>query len=972
MQKIHTVYSALRHSHALLPAIGLAFLVGCTGPTHEHREKGKDEIASPVSDSSNVFVSPNDARDYRTLTLDNGIDVLLVSDPNVEKSAAALSVGVGLLSDPMDYQGMAHYLEHMLFLGTEKFPEPDGYGEYIQQNGGSNNAYTWLDVTNYMFEIKNSAYEDALDRFSDFFKTPLLDPDYIEKEKSAVNAEWSMRRELDYFGMYKLSRSLMGDHPANRFLIGNLESLADKEDSSLHRATVDFYQQYYSANLMKVAMVSDRSLDDMTSFARTYFGDIPNKKIAQPTVTTEIDFSQAAGRLIHYVPQEDQRILQLDFIIDANVEQFRVKPSQYLSYIIGSEMPNTPAVRLKELGWASALNVSSSPDQFGNYGVFSVSVDLTEEGMKHREAITNLVLGYLDVLKEQGVDDRYAAEFATSLNNQFRFLEKVNDFSYVSALAGAMQDYPSQHAVDANYRFEGFDADAVNAVLEQLIPERLLVWYVSKDEPANEEMHFYAGRYSIEPLELATPSERVAAVNQYALALPALNTLLPESFDVAHASPTPQKVIDQPNLEIWLQGSEVYGAQPKGFTQIYLNTVSREQGAEFAVLQSLWSDLYRMRQTTVFTEASIAGMNASVSNSHGLKLTFSGFTDKQSELIEIALKGLAFKPTEEELAQAVDRFARGLENSKRAFPVRQLRPALSRLTESGRYSPESLKAALEDVDLARLNAFVDDELRSAYARIYMFGNYSEASVQAVAAIVDDALPNRTAGEYVRASVYKPSRGQTLVAQSDLPVEDLGMLYLFAAPTDGFENIARGEILGSHLANRAFNQLRTEEQLGYAAGGFATQVGDHPYIGFYIQTPVKAPVAMLERFDAFRAEYREILAELGEEEFELIKAGLLTNLTEPPKNLAEEAGPFISDWNKERYAFDSRAKLIAAAQAVTLADIRDYYDNTVMVEDGARLLVQLRGRAFADQPFATLPNATIVESIEDFHATMPRQ
>ena len=72
----------------------------------------------------------------------------------------------------------------------------------------------------------------------------------------------------------------------------------------------------------------------------------------------------------------------------------------------------------------------------------------------------------------------------------------------------------------------------MNAVLEQLIPERLLVWYVSKDEPANKEMHFYAGRYSIESLELATPSERVAAVNQYALALPALNTLLPESFDI--------------------------------------------------------------------------------------------------------------------------------------------------------------------------------------------------------------------------------------------------------------------------------------------------------------------------------------------------------------------------------------------------------------------------------------------------------
>ena len=171
MQKVHNLYSALRHSYALLPAIGLVFLVGCSGPAHEQREKGEGEIASPISDSSKVFVSPNDARDYRTLTLDNGIEVLLVSDPNVEKSAAALSVGVGLLSDPMDYQGMAHYLEHTALLGhLRNSREPDGYGEYIQQNGGSNNAYTWLDVTNYMFEIKNSAYEDALDRFSDFFQ----------------------------------------------------------------------------------------------------------------------------------------------------------------------------------------------------------------------------------------------------------------------------------------------------------------------------------------------------------------------------------------------------------------------------------------------------------------------------------------------------------------------------------------------------------------------------------------------------------------------------------------------------------------------------------------------------------------------------------------------------------------------------------------------------------------------------------
>lgn len=959
--------SYFAQARAALGILSLGVLLAACGGSDSEGQESAQSVSQP-----DVVVSPNDSRQYQTLTLDNGIEVLLVSDPAVEKSAAALSVGVGLLFDPMAYQGMAHYLEHMLFLGTQKYPESDGYMAFIQENGGANNAYTWLDITNYMFEVKNSAYDSAIDRFAHFFKTPLLDPEYIEKEKSAVNAEWSMRREMDFFGMYKLSRSLMGEHPANRFLIGNLETLADEQDSTLHEATKAFYAQYYSANLMKVAMVSDRSLPEMAALAEANFGDIVNKNIPAPKVTTAIDFEQAAGKLIHYVPQEDQRMVQIDFIIDGNVDEFRVKPNQYLSYIMGSEMPNTPATVLKGLGWASSLMVSSEADQFGNYGVFSISVDLTEAGMAHRDTIVNMLFGYIDQLKAEGVDDRYAAEFKTSLDNQFQFLEKVNDFAYVSQLAGAMQDYPSKHAIDAPFRFEGFDKAAVDRVLNQLTPERAQVWYVSKDEPADQAMHFYSGKYRVKPLAVAPSSQRLALVEQYGLAMPALNTLLPESFAVAHASAQPTRVIEEPGLEIWLQGSDVYREQPKGFTQIYLNTASREAGPASVVLQSLWTDLYNLRQATLFTEASIAGMNASVSGSHGLKLNFSGFTDKQDELVAKALAALRFTPTEDELAQAIDRFKRGLENSKRSFPVRQLRPALNRLTMSGNYSEQALLDALQGLTVASFSNYVNDELTKAYVRAYLFGNYSADTAGNLAAVINEALPNRSGEEYIRPAMYAPQPGKSVVLQQDLPVEDLGMIYLFAAPEASVENIARGEVLGAHLANRAFNRLRTEEQLGYAAGGLATLVGDHPFLGFYIQTPVKAPVAMLERFEAFKQEYQANLAELTAEEFERIKAGVLTNLTEPPKNLSEEARPFVADWIKERYNFNSRAKLIAAVEAVSIDDIRAYYNATVMAEMPSKVLVQLRGRAFANEPFAEIEGATVVDDIASFHKVMATQ
>ena len=74
--------------------------------------------------------------------------------------------------------------------------------------------------------------------------------------------------------------------------------------------------------------------------------------------------------------------------------------------------------------------------------------------------------------------------------------------------------------------------------------------------------------------------------------------------------------------------------------------------------------------------------------------------------------------------------------------------------------------------------------------------------------------------------------------------------------------------------------------------------------------------MLDRFNAYTLEYRNELANLSEDSFEKFKAGVLTSLTEPPKNLSAEAGPFASDWAIENYDFDSRDELIAAVEAAT--------------------------------------------------------
>ncbi len=953
----------------LSSAISLALLGGCSTQTTA------PEPANQVQQTQAAVVkSPNDDREYKVITLPNQLEVMLVSDPSTEKSAASLSVGVGLLQDPMTQQGMAHYLEHMLFLGTEDYPDTKGYSAFMTANGGAQNAYTWLDITNYMFSVNNDAVDKALDRFSDFFKAPMLYPEYTDKEKNAVNAEWSMRREMDFFGQFKLARNLLGDHPANRFLIGNLESLGDKEGSQLHAETVAFYERYYSANIMKVALIGNKSLAELEELARKHFSEIENQEIADPEVTASIDFAEVGGKRIHYVPNQDVKQLRLEFIIDDNSDDYAVKPNQFISYLIGSEMPGTPAYLLKNSGMISSLNASASPTYYGNYGTLSIDVNLTDAGMQNREMITAMLLQYIELIKAEGVDEKYYNEIKTSLDNQFRFLEKSDEFGYVSNLAEAMQNVPAEMAIAAPFHYERFDADAIRDVLAQLTPERLRVWYVSKQEPHDSELHYYDGKYQVVDISAEEQASWTHALN-VPMQLPAVNNMLPENFDIVAETQRdkPEVVVEQDGIQAWHYPSKDFADQPRGWLNIHMNYPPALASAEADVLLALWRDLYSLQQSALATEAGIAGMNMSLSAGTGLTLSLGGFTDKQAVLLEKALAGLVVDVDEQGFAQAVDRYVRALQNQGKQFPFYQAFGAYNKLIREGNFNNQTLVTTAQALQPSDLKNFMAEFLQANHTRIFAFGNYNQAALENVVSKVADALPeDRKNFAYHRAAFWRPQAGKTLVWQEDIDVADVGLIDVKVNPTPGYATYAAATVLKDHFSNVAFDRLRTEEQLAYAVGGTATRLDDYTGFAMYIQTPVKDAAAMQARFDTFREEYAAVLAELTEEEFAQLKASTLVTLKEPPKNMSEEASPLISDWYREDFDFDSKQRLIAEVEQVTLEDVQAFYEQTMLNPEAARINVQMRGTKFAEQPFANFDEQTQIESLAEFHKAMEKQ
>ncbi|CDJ26859.1 insulysin, putative [Eimeria mitis] len=210
---------------------------------------------SAIGALANDVLKPEaDYRDFRHYQLSNGMHAIAVHHPRSNEAGFAVAANTGSLYDPEDVPGLAHFLEHMLFLGTSKYPEPESYDSFLTQNGGANNAYTDEEKTVFFNKVTDSAFEEALDRFAEFFKSPLFNRKYEEKEVNAIDAEHQKNIPNDDERAWYTIRSL-AKGPMSRFATGNSETLSANPKAKgidLVDRLRDFHSMYYCGSNMEI------------------------------------------------------------------------------------------------------------------------------------------------------------------------------------------------------------------------------------------------------------------------------------------------------------------------------------------------------------------------------------------------------------------------------------------------------------------------------------------------------------------------------------------------------------------------------------------------------------------------------------------------------------------------------------------------------------------------------------------------
>ncbi|MEM7217217.1 MAG: insulinase family protein [Pseudomonadota bacterium] len=856
-------------------------------------------------DEGAVEKSPNDDRDYLVITLDNGLRTLLVSDPKTDKAAAALAVLRGSFDEPVERPGLAHFLEHMLFIGTAKYPEIDGYQQFLSTHGGSSNAYTAGDHTNYFFDVQHDYLPEALDRFAQFFISPLFDPAYVEREKNAVNSEYQLQLKDDGWRGFSARKATMNpDHPGSRFNIGSLDTLA----GDVQRDLLAWFQANYSADQMNLVVFGRESLAELEALTRERFADVKNHNIGPRTPLPPVMLSKDLPSRLSYQTQKDSRDLSYTWPVPSLDPHYRVKPGNYIANLLGHEGTGSLYDLLSQRGWVESLGASGQ--SFDDTNAFiSIDMQLTEAGYEKIDAITEAVFDAIQALRDDGVDRWRFEEQAALAELAFRFREQGSAQRFASGMAPLLAKYPAGELLTGQALMQRFDADLIRRYLDALTPENLSITLAAKNVPTDEVERWFKVPYKVEPLPVAlddAPTE--------GLALPVQNPYIAQRLElVADADAQPTLAVNRPGIELWRATDASFGT-PRATLLLRLATRDGNATSADRVRAVLYARLVQDELNATLYPAQLAGLGYQVAgNGAGFTLEIAGYNDKQVLLLERLLTTLTTLEIDSARFELMrEQLATDWRNFKSERPYTQAWARLSVLLNSQRFAPGTLAAEIERVTVPDLTRWRDEKLAAVGVAGLVHGNVRGARIEEIAAELTArlSLAPIAAAEPAIASIDAP-----LVETVSVDHDDSATVLYVQGDAANIAEQARMGFAAQLIRSPYFTALRTEQQLGYVVAATNGRQHKTPGVAFIVQSPVASNAKVKAATQTFLADYAKELKAMPTEAFAAARGGYLSQLRDRDKNQYERSQRLWGNLLLDVKSFDHREQIARAVEAL---------------------------------------------------------
>ena len=335
--------------------------------------------------------------------LDNGMKILIKPDHRAPVVVAQVWYRIGSSYEPDGITGVSHVLEHMMFKGTEKYPNGD-FNRIIAENGGKDNAFTGRDYTAYFQTLEKSRLEVSMELESDRMRGMLLDKDEFAKELQVVIEERRMRTEdkAESKVYEKFNEAAFPGHPYGRPIIGWMRDLKDLQVTDLHQ----WYQRFYSPANAILVIVGDVDPAEVITMAKKYYGPIKSSKVETPELH-KVAQQTATKRISIKAPANVPYVI-LGFHVPAVADKPELDWEPYALEVMSAILDGGSAARFSDQlvrGQEVATAVGTSYNPFSRLAGYFL-IDGNPARDKDVEQLEKAVLEQIDELKENAVSDR--------------------------------------------------------------------------------------------------------------------------------------------------------------------------------------------------------------------------------------------------------------------------------------------------------------------------------------------------------------------------------------------------------------------------------------------------------------------------------------------------------------------------------------------------------------------------------------
>ncbi|XP_039498699.1 nardilysin [Drosophila santomea] len=913
-------------------------------------ESSSDKSCECESTSSSVTSSSDSSS---STSSDTGSSVESGSEEGDEKLAAcALLIDYGSFAEPTKYQGLAHFLEHMIFMGSEKYPEENIFDAHIKKCGGFSNANTDCEETLFYFEVAEKHLDSSLDYFTALMKAPLMKQEAMQRERSAVDSEFQQILQDDETRRDQLLASLATKgFPHGTFAWGNMKSLKENvDDAELQKILHEIRKEHYGANRMYVCLQARLPIDELESLVVRHFSDVPHNEVKAPDLSSfnyRDAFKPEFHEQVFFVkPVENECKLELTWVLPNVRQYYRSKPDQFLSYLLGYEGRGSLCAYLRRRLWALHLIAGIEENGFdlnSMYALFNVCIYLTDEGFKNLDEVLAATFAYVKLFTNCGSMKEVYEEQQRIEETGFRFQAQRPAFDNVQELVLNSKYFPPKDILTGKELYYEYNEEHLKELISHLNEMKFNLMVTSRNKydgvsAYDQTEEWFGTEYATIPMPEKWRKLWEDSKPLPELFLPEPNKFVTEDFTLFWHSmgkpevpDAPKKLLKTDTCELWFRQDDKFDL-PEAHMAFYFISPLQRQSAKNDAMCTLYEELVKFHVCEELYPAISAGLSYTFNAiEKGLLLKVSGYNEKLHLIVEAIAEGMLH------VAETLDEnmLAAFRKNQRKNFFNTLIKPkALNRdvrlcVLEQIRWLMIDKYKCLNDITLDDLREFARQFPKELYIQSLIQGNYTEESAHNVLNSVLSRLDCKAIKErrYVEDRTIMLPLGTNIIRCHALNEQDTNTVitnfYQIGPNTVRVESIL--DLMMMFVDEPLFDQLRTKEQLGYHVG--ATVRINYGIAGYSIMVnsqETKTTANYVEtRIEVFRAKMLQILRHLPEDEYEHTRDSLIKLKLVADMALSTEMGRNWDEIINEDYLFDRRRRQIEILRTLQKDEIIDF-------------------------------------------------